>query len=123
MNKKRILVIEDEKDILKPLVFRLEKQGFSVLSASDGEIGLKEVKENLPDLIILDLFLPKLSGEEICKLIRETGDEEIENIPIVMLTAKSSEADRIVGRVIGANSYLTKPFEIQELMREIERLI
>lgn len=120
VSQKRILVVEDNEDISKPLVFRLRKKGFQVLTAPDGRSGLTEARLRLPHLIILDLHLPFLSGEEVCKAIREDDDETIRKIPIIMLTAKSSEADRIVGKVIGANSYVTKPYDPIKLFREIE---
>ena len=121
--KKKILLIDDEEDALRPLGFRLARRGFEVMLARDGEEGLREAREHRPDLIILDLFLPKLSGEEVCKALREPGNGLFERIPILMLTAKSSEADQIVGRVIGADSYMTKPIEIRSLLKEISRLM
>ena len=121
--KKKILIVEDEEDVLKPLVYRLKKKGYEVLTASDGEIGLRQAHKTLPDLIILDLFLPKISGEEVCKSIRESENVKVERIPILMLTAKAAEADRVLGKVIGANAYMTKPFYVDDLMHEIERLL
>ena len=119
MPKKRILIIEDEKDVSQPLAFRLKKYGFQVLVASDGQLGLEAIQHQKPDLIILDLFLPHISGEEICKTVREHDNEEIEKIPIIMLTAKRSDADRVLGKVIGANAYLTKPYDPKILLQEI----
>ena len=121
--KKKILLIDDEEDCLRPLAFRLARRGFQVLLARDGEQGLREAKEMIPDLIILDLFLPKLSGEEACKALREDDNDALENIPILMLTAKDSQADRIIGKVIGATTYMTKPIEINLLLKEISRLL
>ena len=123
IQKKRILLIEDEDDISHPLAFRLKRMGFDVAIANNGKNGLEEAKLTTPDLIILDLSLPLLSGEEVCKSIRENDEEGISQIPIIMLTAKVSEVDRIIGKVIGANSYMTKPFEIEELLKEINRFI
>ena len=118
--KKRILVIEDNEDLTKTLTFRLRKRGFQVLIAEDGRKGLTQAKLELPHLIILDLTLPHLSGEEVCKAIRESDNDNLRNIPIIMLTAKRSEVDRIVGKVIGATSYLTKPYNPTELFKEID---
>ncbi len=119
--KKRILIIEDERNIRNFLAYRLRKLGFEVLTAKDGEEGLEEARRQIPDLIILDLMLPKFPGEEVCKAIREGEDEKLASIPIIMLTAKNSEVDRIVGKVIGANCYLTKPFSASALLTEIRR--
>ena len=119
---KNILVVEDDPDISRSVTFRLRKQGYQVGIANDGETGLRSVLELVPDLVILDLFLPGIPGEEICKAIREHDDEGIQKIPIIMLTAKSQEVDRIVGRVIGANVYMTKPFVMDDLLVEIEKL-
>jgi two-component system, cell cycle response regulator len=120
---KKILMVEDEGDISKPIVFRLKKMGFDVLLAEDGESAIQEARRFFPDLIILDLMLPGISGEEVCKMIREDADELFSRIPIIMLTAKNTSADRIVGKVIGANCYITKPFQVDELLRNILRFI
>ncbi len=122
-HKGRLLLIEDEVDIAKPLAFRLRQMGFGVETAGDGLKGLTLALESRPDLIILDLTLPSLSGEEICKRVKEHDEEAIAKIPIIMLTAKTSEVDRIIGKVIGASSYLTKPFEISTLVQEIKRYL
>lgn len=120
MNRK-VLVIEDEADISRPLTFRLKKKGLEVIVAADGEEGLAKARAEKPDLIILDLMLPKLTGDEVCKQIRQ--DEAQGNTPIIMLTAKASEVDKVVGKTLGATSYMTKPFEANELLREIDRLL
>ena len=121
--RKTVLVIDDEPEFQKILKLRLSKLGFEVVTASDGFKGLKEARRQAPDLIILDLMLPGLSGEEVCKAIREDEDEKFAGIPILMLTAKSSDVDRIIGKVIGADCYLTKPFEPKTLLAKIEELI
>lgn len=118
--RKKVLVIEDDKDVRKVVSFRLRKLGLDVLTATNGEHGLRECRKENPDLIILDLYLPILSGEEICKIIREGDCESLGKIPIIMLTGKNSEADRIVGKSIGANFYLTKPFDPDELLRDVQ---
>ena len=118
---KKILVVEDEDEIGKILVTGLKKMGFEVEVADCGESGLHKLKHAIPDLIILDLMIPCLSGEDVCKAIREDMNAEINQIPIIMLTAKDNVSDRIVGRVIGANVYLTKPFDWDNLVSEIHR--
>ena len=121
---KRILVIEDEISISRILALNLREYGYEVMVAVDGESGLEQVSRNIPpDLIILDLMLPDLSGEEVCKRIREDDREEVNRIPIIMATAKSSDADRIIGKVIGASRYLTKPYSTEALLREIGQLL
>lgn len=119
--KALILIIEDEEDIAKTLRIALEAEGYDVAMAPDGEEGLQKAKKYHPDLIVLDLKLPKLPGEVVCKEIR--NDELIARIPIIMLTAKDSEIDRVVGKVIGANCYMTKPYELDELSVNIRNLL
>lgn len=118
---KKILVIEDEARLRTILGYRLAHNGYNVMFAADGEQGLQCVLDRHPDLIILDLMLPKLPGEEICKHIRK--DEELCDIPIIMLTAKGTDTDRVIGRVIGASSYMVKPFDSQELLSQIYSLL
>lgn len=118
---KKILIIEDEEGVTKPLSLRLRKLGFDVSIAPDGLKGLNETRETLPDLVILDLLLPKLIGEEVCKAIREDEDDKIASIPIIMLTGKDTLTDKVIGKVIGANAYLTKPFDFQDLLKEIRQ--
>ncbi len=121
-DKKVVLLIDDEEDIRKTVSFRLKKAGFEVFTAENGEGGLNEAKRLRPGVIILDLMLPALPGEEVCKAIREDEDERFSMTPIIMLTAKSSDVDRIVGKVIGANCYMTKPFEIEDLIANIKKV-
>ncbi len=120
---KTILVVEDDPAISELLKERLQTRGYEILLAKDGREGFAILKAIIPDLIILDLFLPAFSGEEICKYIREQEDENVSRIPIIMLSAKKSDADRIVGKVIGANAYLTKPFDAGVLMNEVHRFL
>lgn len=120
--RKKVLVVDDEKDIRDLLVLRLHALNFEVFIAKDGLEALKKIDEVVPHLIVLDLYLPHLPGEEVCKSVREGDDERIANIPIIMLSAKGSEVDQIVGRVIGANAYITKPFDFEELVVQIEKL-
>ncbi len=112
--KESILVVDDEKDILELIDYNLSKNGYRVKTASSGEEALELVKENEYDLIILDLMLPGVDGFDICKIIK--SDRQRANIPIVMVTAKSDEADKVAGLEIGADHYVTKPFSPRELM-------
>ena len=91
--------------------------------ANDGETGLKKAKRNVPDLIILDLMLPGIPGEMVCKSLREDDRVDLQQIPIIMLTAKSGDVDRLIGKVIGANVYLTKPFDADSLIGEVSRAL
>ena len=118
-----ILLVEDDPDISKAIQFRLEKEGYQVIFSQDGRRGLTQLLSTLPHVVIIDLMLPNLSGEEICKAVREHDDEKINKIPIIMLTAKNSDADGIVGRVIGANYYMTKPFSMEALLEKIKQFI
>ena len=120
--RKKILIIEDEYSASKFLSFRLKKLGFEVTAAFDGMTGLKEAMEKIPDLVVLDLMIPKLPGEEVCKAIRESFDEQISKIPIIMLTGKDSMVDRILGKVIGANAYLTKPYEFSDFLDALKKI-
>jgi DNA-binding response OmpR family regulator len=115
---KRILIVEDEKDIAKLLRYNLEKEGYETLSAADGETGLSLARQSKPDLIILDLMLPKMDGIEICRILRQES-----NVPIIMLTAKKEELDRILGLEIGADDYITKPFSVRELLARIKTIL
>lgn len=111
---KTILIIEDEKKIRKFLQLELEHEGYSVITAEDGEEGLNKVKNNHYDIVLLDLMLPKLSGEEVCKEIREFSE-----IPIIILTAKDQTLNKVELLDMGADDYLTKPFAIEELLARI----
>ena len=114
----KILIVEDEKPIVKLLKYNLEQNGYATLVASDGETALSLVRHSKPDLVLLDLMLPKIDGLEVCKSIRKNG-----NIPIIMLTAKREEADRVVGLELGADDYLTKPFSVRELLARIKSVL
>ena len=118
---KKILVIEDENELCDLIGLRLERGGFEVITANDGIEGLNKARLEKPDLIILDLMLPKMHGEDVCKEIRK--DAVISEIPIIMLTAKCSDTDKVIGTVIGANVYIGKPFEGAKLMQEINKLL
>lgn len=117
----KILVIDDEKDIVELISYNLEKEGFSVLKAYDGETALQRVKAQKPDLIILDLMLPEISGLEVCKAVR--NNPATANLPIIMLTAKAEEVDKIIGLEMGADDYITKPFSIKELIARVRAML
>ena len=118
---KRVLVIEDDKDIVELVRYNLEKDGYQVASSGDGTTGLAQVRKAPPDLLILDLMLPKLSGLEICKEVRK--DVSLNRLPILILTAKGEEADRVVGLELGADDYVTKPFSPRELAARVKALL
>ena len=118
---REILVIDDEKDIVQTIEYNLVKEGFKVIKAYDGHSGLKTAKEKIPDLIILDLMLPALPGTEVCKILK--NNSETKNIPIIMLTAKGSETDKIVGLELGADDYITKPFSMRELIARVRTIL
>lgn len=117
----RILIIEDDKDIVELVRYNLDKEGYQTVSSGDGATGLAQIKKTPPDLLILDLMLPKLSGLEVCKEIRR--QEKLNRLPILMLTARGEEADRVVGLELGADDYVTKPFSPRELVARIKALL
>ena len=121
--KKIILVVEDEEDIRKAVIFRIRQAGFETLSAEDGEMAVRIAQGMRPSLILLDLKLPKLSGEEVCKAIKDGDDLDLRKTPIIMLTAKTSDVDQVIGHVIGANCYMTKPFDMDELINNITKYV
>ncbi len=118
MSQKRILVVDDEVDLVETVRFSLELEGFEVLVAYNGEEGLNLARKENPDLILLDLMLPKLDGYKVCRLLK--FDERYKHIPILMLTAKTQEKDKEMGFETGANEYLTKPFDMDELMKKVK---
>lgn len=117
MNKKRILVVDDEMDLVETLRFSLEMEGYEVLTSYNGEEALQLARNNQPDLILLDVMLPKMDGYKVCRLLK--FDARYKHIPILMLTAKAQEKDRITGQETGADEYITKPFEMEDLMKKI----
>ena len=114
-NKKTILIVDDEKTIVDMLVYNLQKEGYNTLEAGDGEEGVRIALENKPDLVLLDIMLPKMDGLAVCKRIRQSL-----NIPILMLSAKDEEIDKILGLELGADDYITKPFSVRELMARVK---
>jgi two-component system alkaline phosphatase synthesis response regulator PhoP len=119
--KEKILVVEDEKDIVKMLDYNLKKEGFRTVSVRDGEDALDIVSKEHPDLVILDLMLPGMDGLEVCKTLKK--NTKTTSIPIIMLTAKSQESDKIVGLELGADDYVTKPFSPRELIARIKAVL
>ncbi|MGH9734217.1 MAG: response regulator [Candidatus Acidiferrales bacterium] len=117
----RILVIEDDRDIVELVRYNLEKDGYQVTACVDGATGLAQVRKSPPDLLLLDLMLPKLSGLEVCKEIRR--DDRLSRLPILILTARGEEADRVVGLELGADDYVTKPFSPRELVARVKALL
>ena len=113
--EKKILVVEDEKAIADILEFNLKKEGYNVTCAYDGEDGLNKAKDINPDLILLDVMLPKLDGFEVCKSVRKFS-----NVPIIMVTAREEEVDKVLGLELGADDYITKPFSMRELMARVK---
>jgi phosphate regulon transcriptional regulator PhoB len=119
--KETILIVEDEKDIVKMLDYNLKKEGFKVLSASDGEDALDAAVSKRPDLILLDLMLPGMDGLEVCKKLK--SEQKTSSMPIIMLTAKGQESDKVVGLELGADDYVTKPFSPRELLARIKAVL
>ncbi|UCZ53225.1 response regulator YycF [Bacillus shivajii] len=115
MDKQKILVVDDEQPIADILKFGLEKDGFDVIVAYDGSEAIEKVKEHVPDLILLDIMLPFKDGMEVCREVRKTYD-----MPIIMLTAKDSEIDKVLGLELGADDYVTKPFSTRELVARVK---
>jgi DNA-binding response OmpR family regulator len=118
MSPKKILVVDDEVDLVETVRFPLEMEGFDVLVSYNGEDALSQARKEKPDLIILDLMLPKLDGYKVCRLLK--FDERYKHIPILMLTAKTQEKDKILGKETGADEYITKPFEMDYLMEKVK---
>jgi DNA-binding response OmpR family regulator len=116
---KKILIVEDEKDMVTGLKFNLEARDYTVITAYDGDAGYQKALSEKPDLVILDLMLPKRNGFEVCKLLKE----EVPDLPIIMLTAKSQEAEIVTGLELGADDYITKPFSVLELLARIKAVL
>lgn len=119
--RQRILVVDDEPEAIELLEFNLKQAGFDVMSAVDGAEALKKAHASVPDLIILDLMLPEVDGLEVCKLLRR--DPKTSAVPIIMLTAKAAEIDRVLGLELGADDYVTKPFSPRELVLRVKKLL
>lgn len=115
---KSILVVDDEPTLLATLRYNLEREGYTVLEATDGEVGLTIARQHHPNLIILDILLPRLDGFEVCRILRRET-----TVPILMLTAKADEVDKVVGLEIGADDYVTKPFSMRELLARVRAML
>ena len=119
--QEKILIIEDERDIARMLEYNLKKEGFRTIGASDGREALRRVERERPDIILLDLMLPEIDGLEVCRELKRNRDTA--GIPVIMLTAKSQETDKIVGLELGADDYITKPFSVGELIARIKAVL
>jgi len=118
MKPKKILIVDDEVDLVKTIRFSMEAEGYKVLVSYSGEDALNQARKEVPDLILLDIMLPKLDGYRVCRLLK--FDEQYKNIPILMLTAKTQEKDKSLGKETGADEYITKPFDMEELMKKVK---
>jgi two-component system alkaline phosphatase synthesis response regulator PhoP len=118
MNSKKILIVDDEEDLVETVRFPLEMEGYHVLVSYNGEDALNQARKENPDLILLDLMLPKLDGYKVCRLLK--FDDRYKHIPILMLTAKTQERDKTLGMETGANEYITKPFEMDDLIKKVK---
>ena len=114
--KKTVLIVEDEKNIVDIIRFNLQRTGYNTLEAYDGEAGLAMAREKKPDLILLDVMMPKMMGFDVCRALRAEGD----NVPVIILTAREEEEDKILGLEIGADDYITKPFSMRELLARVK---
>ena len=114
-NQKTVLIVEDEKNIVDILRFNLQRSGYQTVEAYDGEDGLNKARSENPDLILLDVMLPKMIGFDVCKTLRSEGN----NVPVIILTAREEESDKVLGLEIGADDYITKPFSMRELIARV----
>src|SRR5437667_2784551 len=121
MGKTRILIVEDERQLTEVLNYNLQREGYEVSIAHDGQEGLRKAQSLLPDLILLDLMLPVMNGLDVCRELR--SGERTKEIPIIVLTAKAEETDQVVGFSMGADDYVTKPFSIKVLLERIKALL
>lgn len=121
MSEKKILVVDDEPDIVSSLSIRLRALGYEVITASDGKEALEKARAENPDLVLLDIMLPKLDGYKVCRMLK--FDEKYKHIPIVLITAKVEDAHRKMGLEMGADAYINKPFVPEELMAVVQKLL
>lgn len=121
MSKAKILVVDDEPDLVETLIFRLQANDYEVISACDGQEGLEKARNTHPDIIILDLMLPKIDGFKVCRLLK--FDVKYNKIPIIMFTARAQETDKRLGEEVGADAYITKPFDPKVLLSKIDELL
>ena len=118
---KTVLIADDEVDIVETVKFMLEAEDFNVLTAYDGEEALKIARESTPDIILLDVMMPKINGYKVSRLLK--FDKKFQNIPILMVTARSQEEDKLIGEETGADEYITKPFEIMDIIALINKYL
>jgi len=121
MTLKKILIADDEKDIVELIAYNLEREGYAAIKAFDGQKAWKMINADKPDLVILDLMMPEISGMEVCRMIRRQAATAA--LPIIMLTAKSDSVDKILGLEVGADDYITKPFHVRELIARIRAVL
>lgn len=121
MAEEKILVVEDDINIRELISFNLKNQGYNVIEADNGLVGLKNIKDHHPNMVLLDVMLPGMDGFEVCKEVRRTN--EISDTPIIMLTAKGEEFDRVLGLELGADDYITKPFSVRELLARVKAVL
>ncbi|MHB8771550.1 MAG: response regulator [Syntrophales bacterium] len=121
MTQKKILIADDEKDIVELIAYNLEREGYAVVKAFDGQKAWEKVNAEKPDLVILDLMMPAISGMEVCRMIRRQSGTAA--LPIIMLTAKSDALDKILGLEVGADDYITKPFHVRELIARVRAVL
>ncbi len=114
----KVLIVEDDQNLTSALKYSLAKEGYDVVSAADGAAGLETARREKPDLVILDVMLPGMSGFEVCRILRKEA-----TIPIIMLTARDEEADKVVGLDLGADDYMTKPFSMRELLARVRAML
>ena len=118
LERKTVLIVEDEENLLAPLRYNLEREGYRVVTATDGGEGLESAREESPNLVILDIMLPTMDGIQVCRILRsESG------VPILMLTAKGEEFDKVLGLEMGADDYMTKPFSMRELVARVKAML
>jgi len=120
-DKKKILLVEDEKDMAYAVSLQLEAKGYEIIIACDGQEGLNKARAENPDLVILDLMLPKIDGYKVCRMLK--FDNKYKDIPVILFTARAQDSDRKTGREVGADAYITKPFEPKELLDKIRELL
>lgn len=121
MANKKILLVDDEKDLVDTVSFRLKASGYDVVTAYDGQEALTKTRLEKPDLIVLDLMLPKMDGYKVCRMLK--FDERYKDIPIIMFTARVQDSDRKMGEEVGADAYITKPFDPQNLLGKVKELL
>ncbi|HEV2121818.1 MAG TPA: response regulator transcription factor [Chloroflexota bacterium] len=119
----KVLVVDDEPSLVSTIGYNLRREGYEVLTASDGVLALEVAKRERPDLIVLDLMLPKMDGLDVCRTIRQSAAQHLRTVPILMLTAKADEVDKVVGLEMGADDYVSKPFSMRELMARLKAML